>query len=158
MLSGRVLIIDDSITIRAMVEQLLTTQALWSEIAMAPDVPAARRLIETFRPTIITLDLNMPGINGLKLLDELRGYPHAPIVVVSSSTKEGSAEAEEAMAHGADACFDKSLILSESKRFVRLLVKASIHKKRVINKAVGFNHRDYMCGADSVRISHNKPH
>lgn len=144
MLSGRVLIIDDSITIRAMVEQLLTTQAIWSEIAMAPDVPAARRLIESFRPTIITLDLNMPGVNGLALLDELKGYPHAPIVVVSSATKDGSAEAREAMDHGADACFDKSRILSDSARFIRVLVKASVAKRRAVTR--GLDHREHVTG------------
>lgn len=103
MRDSRVLIIDDSTTIRAMVEELLATQAHCHEIALAPDVPTARMLMRTFRPTIITLDLNMPGINGLALLDELRGYPHAPIVVVSSAVKDGSAAAQEALAHGADA-------------------------------------------------------
>ena len=141
MLNGRVLIIDDSITIRAMVEQLLTNQDVWSEIAVASDVPAARRLMETFKPTIITLDLNMPGINGLELLKELRFYPHAPIVVVSSSTKEGSAEAKEALEAGADACFDKSRILSDSAKFVRLLVKTAAVKRRAVERRPGFDHR-----------------
>ena len=144
MLSGRVLIIDDSVTIRAMVEQLLANQAVWSEIALAPDVPAARRLMETFRPTIITLDLNMPGINGLALLDELKGYPHAPIVVVSSATKDGSAEAKEALEAGADACFDKSRILSDSARFIRVLVKASLAKRRAVTKTRAFDHREHV--------------
>jgi chemotaxis response regulator CheB len=130
MLSGRVLIIDDSITIRAMVEQLLANQGLWSEIAVAPDVPTARQLMDSFKPTIITLDL--------------RFYPHAPIVVVSSSTKEGSEEAKEAIEAGATACFDKSRILSESGKFVRLLVKAALAKRRTVERRPGFDHRDYI--------------
>lgn len=141
MLNGRVLIIDDSITIRAMVEQLLVKQELWSEIAVAPDVPTARRLIETFKPTIITLDLNMPGIDGHAMLDELRYYPHAPVVVVSSSTKEGSEEAKKALEAGADACFDKSRILSDSAKFVRLLVKTALAKRRAVERRPGFDHR-----------------
>lgn len=145
MRNGRVLIIDDSVTIRAMVEQLLTKQDLWSEIALAPDVPAARRLMKTFRPTIITLDLNMPGINGLALLAELKGYPHAPIVVVSSATKDGSAEAREALDAGADACFDKSRILSESAKFIRVLIKASLAKRKA-TKTRAFDHREHVMG------------
>ena len=130
MRDSRVLIIDDSSTIRAMVEELLATQAHCHEIAMAPDVPTARALMASFRPTIITLDLNMPGINGLELLDELRGYPHAPVVVVSSASTPGSETADEAISHGAHACFDKSKIIVESKRFIRTLKKASVVKLR----------------------------
>jgi chemotaxis response regulator CheB len=144
MLSGRVLIIDDSITIRAMVEQLLANQSIWSEIAVAPDVPTARRMIDTFKPTIITLDLNMPGIDGLAMLRELRFYPHAPVVVVSSSTKEGSEEAKEAIEAGATACFDKSRILSDSAKFVRLLVKAALAKRRTVERRPGFDHRAHV--------------
>jgi two-component system chemotaxis response regulator CheB len=146
MLSGRVLIIDDSITIRAMVEQLLTNQQVWSEIAVASDVPTARRLIQSFRPTIITLDLNMPGIDGFALLDELRFYAHAPVVVVSSSTKDGSDEEKAALKAGADACFDKSRILSDSAKFVRLLIKTALAKRRAVEKRPGFDHRAHVLG------------
>jgi chemotaxis response regulator CheB len=133
--ASRVLIIDDSLTIRAMVEELLAHQANCHSFAVAPDVPTARTLIGSFRPTVITLDLNMPGIDGLAFLDELRDYPHAPVVVVSSATKEGSTAAAEALAHGADACFDKSRIISDSKGFIRLLKRASIRKIRKIGVA-----------------------
>lgn len=135
MRDSRVLIIDDSITIRAMVEELLATRANCLDIAMAADVPTARRLIQSFRPTLITLDLNMPGINGLDLLDELRGDPHAPVVVVSSAVTEGSAAAREALAHGADACFDKSRIVSDSASFIRVLKEASVRKLRKRDRA-----------------------
>lgn len=131
MRDSRVLIIDDSITIRAMVEELLAKQAHCHAVAMASDVVTARARIADFRPTLITLDLNLPGINGLALLEELRGYPHAPIVVVSSATTAGSAAAEQAMALGADACFDKSKIVSEAPRFIRVLKRASIRKHRL---------------------------
>ncbi|CAM3208261.1 response regulator [Sphingomonas antarctica] len=130
MRATRALIIDDSLTIRAMVEQLLATQGHITEIATASDVPAARALMKSFKPTIITLDLNMPGIDGMALLDELRDYPHAPVVVVSSATTEGSDAAREAIEHGADACFDKGRILADSKRFIRVLIKASVSKRR----------------------------
>lgn len=135
MRNSRVLIIDDSITIRAMVEELLANLANCHEIAMAPDVPEARRLIESFRPTLITLDLNMPGIDGLSFLDELREYRHAPVVVLSSTSTDGSPASQEALAHGADACFDKSKIVSQSKLFIRTLKKASVRKLRSVASA-----------------------
>jgi hypothetical protein len=67
----------------------------------------------------------------LALLDELRHYPHAPIVVVSSSTTVGSVASEEALAHGADACFDKAKIVTEAAHFIRVLKRASIKKPRL---------------------------
>jgi chemotaxis response regulator CheB len=130
MRDSRVLIIDDSLTIRAMVEELLESQAHCHSIALAPDVMTARGLLESFMPTIITLDLNLPGIDGLSFLDELSTYPHAPVVVVSSATKHGAPAELEALAHGADACFDKSRILSDSRAFIRVLKKASIRKTK----------------------------
>ena len=72
----------------------------------------------------------MPGVDGFAFLDELRSYPHAPVVVVSSATTIGSPAAEEALARGADACFDKSKIVSEAKNFIRVLKKASVKKTR----------------------------
>lgn len=137
MRDSRVLIIDDSRTIRALVEELLVTLAHCHEIAVAPDVAAARTLMSTFRPTLITLDLNMPGVNGLAFLDELHGYPHAPVVVLSSAVTDGSEAAKEALARGADACFDKTKIVSESKLFIRTLKKASIRKLRSAKPARG---------------------
>lgn len=128
--ASRVLIIDDSLTIRAMVEELLEHQAHCHSFAVAADVPTARTLMGKFRPTVITLDLNMPGMDGLAFLDELRTYPHAPVVVVSSATKDGSAASTEALAHGADDCFDKGRIISDSKTFIRVLKRASIRKLR----------------------------
>lgn len=135
MRDSRVLIIDDSFTIRAMVEELLATLAHCHQIAMAPDVPTARTLIKSFHPTIITLDLNMPGVNGLELLNELRDYPHAPVVVVSSASTDGSAATDEAIILGAHACFDKSKIISDSKNFIRTLKKASVAKLRATKQS-----------------------
>jgi two-component system chemotaxis response regulator CheB len=127
-----VLIIDDSLTIRAMVEELLTTQAHCASIAMAADVPTARRLIEDFRPSVITLDLNMPGVDGFAFLDELRAYPHAPVVVVSSAIKDGSALVQALSERGADACFDKAKIVSEAATFIRTLKRASLNKMKAV--------------------------
>jgi two-component system chemotaxis response regulator CheB len=57
---SRVLIIDDSVTIRAMVEELRARHGNAHTIATASDGASARALIKDFRPTVITLDLNMP--------------------------------------------------------------------------------------------------
>ena len=137
MRNHRVLIIDDSLTIRAMVEELLARHANCTQVAVASDVPTARTLIAEFRPSLITLDLNMPGIDGLTFLDELSAHHHAPVVVVSSATSEDSEASEEAMAHGADACFDKAKIVTDATRFVKLLQRAAANQIKVRAKPRG---------------------
>lgn len=120
----RVLIVDDSLTIRAMVEELISRHEGCRVVGMAADVPTARVMLADLVPNVITLDLNMPGIDGFAFLDELRAYPHAPVIVVSSATRKGSAAAEEALARGAHAWFDKSRMIVEADRFVRVLKQA----------------------------------
>jgi chemotaxis response regulator CheB len=120
----RVLIIDDSITIRAMLEELLEREPDCRIVGIAGDVDSARELIEQQRPNVITLDLAMPGVEGLHFLDELKAKTLAAIVVLSSSAREGAPIIAEALAHGAVACFDKAKLLSEARRFVGMLKHA----------------------------------
>jgi two-component system chemotaxis response regulator CheB len=121
----RVLIIDDSLTIRAMLEELVEREEGCRVVGMASSANAARAMMIDLIPTVVTLDLNMPGVEGLTFLDELSGTVHAPIVVVSSATSAGSPHAAEAIKRGAYACFDKANILSEATSFVRLLKAAA---------------------------------
>ncbi len=121
----RVLVIDDSLTIRAMIEQILSGQPGCSVVGIASDVATARLLMASTRPNVVTLDLMMPGIGGLAFLDELGTRAHCPVVVVSSTTKEGSDAATEALARGADACFDKAKIISAAPAFLALLRKTA---------------------------------
>ena len=123
-----VLVIDDSMTVRAIIEQILEGEPDLTVIASASDVPTARALIARHAPSVITLDLAMPGIDGLAFLDELAGGPHAPVLVVSSHTRPDSAAESDALARGAAACFDKARLVSEGRRFARLLRKAA-HRK-----------------------------
>ena len=120
----RVLVIDDSLTIRAMVEEIVQHEPGCRVVGTASDVVTARRMLIDLQPNVITLDLAMPGIDGLSFLDELRSRKHAPIVVVSSSTTDGAAATAEALAHGADACFDKAKVVSDARRFLHVLDEA----------------------------------
>ncbi len=124
----RVRVIDDSLTLRALVEEIVERDRDFAAVTVAADATQARALMPALRPHIITLDLEMPGIGGLHFLDELRDQAHAPIVVLSSATREGSASAAEALEHGADYCFDKAKLISEARRFVGLLKKAARRK------------------------------
>jgi two-component system chemotaxis response regulator CheB len=128
----KVLVIDDSLMIRAMIEQIVSRDPEFHVVGVASDVPEAREVIETKHPNLITLDLMMPGIGGLDFLDELAGHPHAPVVVVSSSTKDGSPATDEALAHGAEACFDKAKVVADAAGFAKLLKKVARRRLRYV--------------------------
>jgi len=63
----------------------------------------------------------VPGVDGMAFLAELAGRPHAPVVVVSSSTQDKSEQAIAAVKSGAIACFDKSRLVNDADRFVKVL-------------------------------------
>ena len=121
MTAVRLLVIDDSATVRAMVEQVVAQEPGFEVAAVAASVEAARAMLDTARPDLVTLDLNMPGAHGLEFLDGLTARWRAPVVVLSSATSAEADETREALTRGAAACFDKSRILADAPAFRRLL-------------------------------------
>ncbi len=126
--SLRVLVVDDSLTIRAMVEAIIQNEPGCRVVGVAADVSTARQMLADLLPNVVTLDLAMPGVGGMDFLDELDGHLHAPVVVVSSATRLGSAETDAACAQGAVACFDKARIVSDSRGFLKVLRGAARSK------------------------------
>ncbi|HWI87097.1 MAG TPA: response regulator [Sphingomonas sp.] len=124
------LIIDDSLVIRAILENVIGNHSDLAIVGIASDVETARRMIDDHQPDVITLDLALPGMDGLSFLGELSSRPHAPVIVVSSSTVAESAAAKNAVDRGAYACFDKAKLVSESDKFIRLLKKAAKQRSK----------------------------
>ncbi len=104
MAKHRVLIIDDSLTIRALLEGVISRDSDFRVVRAASSVGSARQMMTDLLPTVITLDLAMPEVDGIDFLDELVKQRHAPIPLLSSSTTAGSAARDDALSHGADAC------------------------------------------------------
>lgn len=125
MIPIHVLIVDDSVTMRAMLEQVISSDAGCHVVGVAADADAARRLMMDSRPDVMTLDLAMPGIAGLQFLHDIQNQRHPPIIVVSSSSKAGACETEQAFEAGAFDCFDKARLLSDVPKFMRALKKAA---------------------------------
>lgn len=117
----RVLVIDDSLTIRAILESILGRHPDIEIVGLASDVEEAKHYLQERQPDVITLDLALPGVDGMAFLAELAGRPHAPVVVVSSSTQDKSEQAIAAIKSGAVACFDKSRLVNDADRFVKVL-------------------------------------
>ena len=97
----RVLIVDDSALIRQVLATLLSKDPDIEVIGSAPDPFIAREKIKALNPDVITLDVEMPKMDGLTFLEKLmRGHP-MPVVMVSSLTEAGCQTTLRALELGA---------------------------------------------------------
>ncbi|WBU54345.1 chemotaxis-specific protein-glutamate methyltransferase CheB [Paracoccus sp. SCSIO 75233] len=103
----RVLIIDDSQTMRRLIRQRLALEARIEIVGEAANASEAAEAIERLSPDVLTLDVEMPGQSGLAFLRDLMQRRPMPVIMVSSETRSGSAAAVEALSAGAIECFGK---------------------------------------------------
>lgn len=99
----RVLIVDDSATVRQVFQQALSSDPELQVVGTAPDPFAARDQIVNLQPHVITLDVEMPRMDGLTFLRKLMTHYPLPVVIASSLTPKGGRLALEALASGAAA-------------------------------------------------------
>ncbi|MGC3998680.1 MAG: chemotaxis response regulator protein-glutamate methylesterase [Anaeromyxobacter sp.] len=97
----RVLVVDDSAVVRNVFQQELGKDPGLEVVGTAPDPYAARDLILEKEPDVITLDVEMPRMDGITFLHRIMKYRPTPVIVVSSLTPSGGALALEALAAGA---------------------------------------------------------
>jgi two-component system chemotaxis response regulator CheB len=97
----KVLIVDDSAVVRQILSQELSKYKDIDIIGTAPDPYVARDKIVYLNPDVITLDIEMPRMDGLTFLRKLMQYHPVPTIVVSSLTPKGSEMAIEALDTGA---------------------------------------------------------
>ena len=121
----RVLIVDDSITIRTLLEQVLARDPEICVIGSACDAEEAWERITSDAPDVVTLDVIMPGLDGLRFLSDIMARKPTPVVMVAGSTAPGCDERDEAIRRGAAACFGKDHILSGASLLVQLVKNAA---------------------------------
>ncbi len=97
----KVLVVDDSRVVRDVLSRELAGDPEIEVVGAAPDAYAAWGMIVRSRPDVVTLDLEMPGMDGLSFLRRLLRRHPLPVVVVSSLTPAGSELALEALEAGA---------------------------------------------------------
>ena len=97
----RVLIVDDSRMIREILTDILKEQPDIEVVGAAADAFEARDLIKRLDPDVITLDVEMPKMNGLEFLDRLMRAKPTPVVMISSATERGSEVTFRALELGA---------------------------------------------------------
>lgn len=98
----RVLVVDDSLVVRRTVADILGGEPDIEVVATAPDGYAGLRRIEEHLPDVVTLDVEMPGLDGIDTLREIRRrWPRLPVIMYSTLTARGAATTLDALALGA---------------------------------------------------------
>ncbi|MBN2232192.1 MAG: chemotaxis response regulator protein-glutamate methylesterase [Deltaproteobacteria bacterium] len=97
----KVLIVDDSAIVRQIFTRVLSREPDIEVVGTAPDPYVARDRIVALKPDVLTLDVEMPRMDGLTFLRKLMKYHPLPVIIVSSLTRQGSQIALEAVESGA---------------------------------------------------------
>ncbi len=97
----KVLIVDDSALIRSVMSEIIGSQPDMEVVGVAPDPLVARELIKQTNPDVLTLDVEMPKMDGLDFLEKLMRLRPMPVVMVSSLTERGSEITMRALELGA---------------------------------------------------------
>lgn len=125
----RVLVVDDSPSMRAMLTRLLNQDPQIEVIGAAPEPHAAREMIKTLNPDVITLDIEMPGMDGLSFLEKIMRLRPMPVVMCSTLTARGAEATIEALRLGAVDCIGKpsglAMDMAEHGALLRKMVKAA---------------------------------
>jgi two-component system chemotaxis response regulator CheB len=97
----KVLVIDDSALIRSLLTEIINSQKDMEVVGAAPDPIVARDLIKQLNPDVLTLDVEMPKMDGLDFLEKLMRLRPMPVLMVSTLTERGSEITMRALELGA---------------------------------------------------------
>jgi two-component system chemotaxis response regulator CheB len=97
----RVVVVDDSALIRSVLREIIDSQPDMEVVGVAPDPLVAREMIRRLDPDVLTLDVEMPKMDGLDFLEKLMRLRPMPVVMVSTLTERGSEITMRALELGA---------------------------------------------------------
>ena len=97
----RVLVVDDSAVMRALLTEIINQSPDMEVVGTAPDAALARQKVKELSPDVMTLDVEMPHMNGLEFLDKVMRLRPMPVIMISSQTAQGSESTLQALELGA---------------------------------------------------------
>ena len=131
-MNTRVLIVDDSATMRALLSRLLGREPDIEVVGTAADAKEARVMMRELNPDVVTLDIEMPGMNGLDFLEKIMSLRPTPVVIVSGITQRGCETTIRALELGAADCYAKpdgsvgSLLENDGGSLARMVRSAAL--------------------------------
>jgi two-component system, chemotaxis family, protein-glutamate methylesterase/glutaminase len=96
-----VLIVDDSAFVRQVLTEMLSTDPSIVVVGAAPNPIVARDMIKALNPDVLTLDIEMPRMDGLSFLEKIMALRPMPVIMISSLTQKGADTALRALEMGA---------------------------------------------------------
>ncbi|MBB4567345.1 protein-glutamate O-methylesterase CheB [Rhizobium leucaenae] len=105
--AARVLVVDDSATMRGLITAVLRSDPEVDVIGQAGDAMEARAAIKALNPDVVTLDIEMPNMNGLDFLEKIMTLRPMPVIMVSTMTHRGAEATLAALEIGAFDCVGK---------------------------------------------------
>ena len=126
----RTLVVDDSATMRGLIAAALQRDPGISVVGQATSAAEARQAIKALNPDVVTLDIEMPAMNGLEFLDKIMRLRPMPVVMVSTLTRSGADATLRALELGAFDCVAKPS-LADVHAFEKLpaTVRAAAHAR-----------------------------
>ena len=97
----KVLVVDDSALIRALLSEIINQEDDMEVVATARDPLIARDKIRELKPDVLTLDIEMPNMDGLEFLEKLMRLHPLPVLMISTLTAQGAASTLRALELGA---------------------------------------------------------
>lgn len=104
---ARVLVVDDSATMRGLITAVLNSDPEVDVVGQASDALEARTAIKQLNPDVVTLDIEMPNMNGLEFLEKIMRLRPMPVIMVSTMTHHGANATLAALEIGAFDCVGK---------------------------------------------------
>jgi two-component system chemotaxis response regulator CheB len=104
---ARVLVVDDSATMRGLITAILSADPDVHVVGQAGDAMQARAAIKELNPDVVTLDIEMPNMNGLEFLEKIMTLRPMPVIMVSTLTHRGAEATLAALEIGAFDCVGK---------------------------------------------------
>lgn len=157
----KVLVIDDSSVIRGIIKELLSDEPLIDVIGEAKDPFVARELIKELKPDVLTLDVEMPKMDGITFLSNLMRLRPMPVLMLSTLTTKGAETTLKALELGAvdfiaKPSFKELLSIKENFKDVlvdKIKIAAKVSQRSKIENTQPNNHKllDY---TESKRANH----
>ncbi len=97
----KVLVVDDSALVRSLLSEIIRSDPGLQLVGAAPDAYVARDMVKQFSPDVITLDIEMPRMDGLSFLEKLMAARPTPVLMISTLTEAGAEATLQALELGA---------------------------------------------------------